>query len=336
MSATLVLDAPTERVAVNLLRHLEWQNEGFSLVFLFADVGPSLQLADWLDQRLATQGQPLQRQDARDSFVREPEAAVDAFVASFDDLSAQPGGVWYAVQRHPGDAQWNRARTLFLARLNERRFLLERDLSEELRAAAASVAPDVVRDAAMQRAAPVPDHAAMPAFDEWTRLSSAASADQVFLPLVWNAIDELLAAGRPGDAENVALSALALSRRRVAAEAGTTAERELSISLNNVGRVACAQGDWTQAESAYRESLALRRQLVERLGGAPEALDDLAEGLIQVAELSPGDEGQRDQALDIYRQLATRFPDVPRFAEQLSVLTGDNVPPDGTSEKPTP
>ena len=74
--AALALDAATEQVAVNLLRHLEWQADGFSLVFVFADVGPSLQLAEWLDERLALQGQPLQRAEASDDFMREPEAAV--------------------------------------------------------------------------------------------------------------------------------------------------------------------------------------------------------------------------------------------------------------------
>jgi tetratricopeptide (TPR) repeat protein len=55
--------------------------------------------------------------------------------------------------------------------------------------------------------------------------------------------------------------------------------RDLSVSLNKVGGVAERQGDWTQAESAYRESLALRRQLVERLGGTPESLRDLSVSL---------------------------------------------------------
>ena len=90
MSA-LALDAATERVAVNLLRHLEWQAEGFSLIFLFADVGPALQLADWLDQRLILQDRPLHREEAGDPFVQEPEAAVDQLIAGLPALSTQPG-----------------------------------------------------------------------------------------------------------------------------------------------------------------------------------------------------------------------------------------------------
>ncbi|HUG23662.1 hypothetical protein [Piscinibacter sp.] len=114
--AALALDAPTERVAVNLLRHLEWQAEGFSLVFLFADVGPSIQLADWLNQRLVVHGRPLWWHDVNDGFVEQPESAVDGLVQQCT-LAARPlGALWYAVQRHPSDERWNRARRTFLAR----------------------------------------------------------------------------------------------------------------------------------------------------------------------------------------------------------------------------
>ena len=39
--------------------------------------------------------------------------------------------------------------------------------------------------------------------------------------------------------------------------------------------VAVARGEWSQAEAVARESLSLRRQLVDRLGDTPEALRDL-------------------------------------------------------------
>ena len=39
--------------------------------------------------------------------------------------------------------------------------------------------------------------------------------------------------------------------------------RDLSLSLNNVGRVAEARGDWSQAEALYREGLGIRRTLAE-------------------------------------------------------------------------
>jgi tetratricopeptide (TPR) repeat protein len=127
---------------------------------------------------------------------------------------------------------------------------------------------------------------------------------------------------------------LALARQLMERLGGTPeALRDLSISLDNVGGVARAQGDWAQAESAYRESLALRRQLVERLGSTPEAMDDLAVSLINIASLPATDTIARAEAVAIYEQLATRFPDVARYAEQLRALTSDNANPDSS---PTP
>jgi hypothetical protein len=359
----LLLDAETERVAVGLLRHLEWQDSGFSLVFVFADVGRSLQLADWLDQRLTLQARPLQRVDARDSFVREREAAVDALVDSAAEWSARPGAVWWAAQRHPSDAAWGRARTLFLARLNERGFLLERDLRKPLvlvfpvgfKSEARAIAPDIwhkrdlsatvstapaeatagsagpvgVRPAAALAAQPV---ARLDAYAEWQR-ALATGTRAPSLATGWAATIELLAAGRPGDAEDVAAELLSWARRRAAIATDGAALRDLSISLDNVGQVASAQGDWAQAESVYRESLALRRQLVERLGGTPEALHDLAESLLNVAGLPAGDDAARAEAMRIREQLASRYPDVSHHAEALAAMRGEN--PMSTDPNPT-
>ena len=53
-------DSGFDDAAVRLLRHLEWQ-DGFSLVFLFADEGGAERLRLWLNQRLDFAGRPLQR-----------------------------------------------------------------------------------------------------------------------------------------------------------------------------------------------------------------------------------------------------------------------------------
>ena len=53
------------------------------------------------------------------------------------------------------------------------------------------------------------------------------------------------------------------------------ARRDLSVSLNNVGRVAEVRGEWGVAEAAYRESLEVRRGLEELLG-TPEARQDVS------------------------------------------------------------
>ena len=57
-----------------------------------------------------------------------------------------------------------------------------------------------------------------------------------------------------------------LSLRRDLAERIATPEslRDLSISLNNVGAVARARGDWDRATTVYEESLTIARDLAER------------------------------------------------------------------------
>jgi hypothetical protein len=208
----LELDAATERTAVNLLRHLEWQAEGFSLVFLFADVGPSFQLVEWLNRRLALQGRPLQQHVVDDSFVQHPEAVVEALVdICTRRAEGAAGALWFAVQRHPGDEAWNRARLVFLARLNERRFLLEQRmpcplvlvLPADFRPAARSIAPDIWHVRALSEElravgtdSPLLQHesatetllqpltadVAVPAYEEWSRLRVQGVHDQLYPP----------------------------------------------------------------------------------------------------------------------------------------------------------
>ena len=101
-----------------------------------------------------------------------------------------------------------------------------------------------------------------------------------------------------------------------------------------MGQVAQAQGDWSQAEAVYRESLDLSRQLVERLSGTPEALEDLASSLLNVAEVPPGNEAMRDEAIRLYETLASSFPGEPRYSERLATLRGDN--PGSTSSEAAP
>jgi len=354
--AVLSFDASTERIARNLLRHLEWQADGFSLVFLFADIGPSLQLADWLDQRLGFQGRPLQRHEVKDDFARDPEAAVDVLIEQHATFSNKPGALWFGLQRHPSDTQWNEARRRYLARLNERRFLLERDLARPLvlvfpadfRPQARAIAPDIwhVRALSEELRAPAPAPAKaqdgprdksvppsppkhadvdMPAHREWQGMTGGVAAERVFLPTAIRACEELLAAGRPADAGHVALSALSLARQRASKVHEPFALRDLSVSLNNVGQVARARGDWTQAEAVYRESLDLTRQLVERLGGTPETLRDLSISLDNVGQVARarGDWTQAEavyrESLDLRRQLVERLGATPEALRDLSV-----------------
>ena len=69
-----------------------------------------------------------------------------------------------------------------------------------------------------------------------------------------------------------------LSLRRQLREAlgeGPQVLRDLSVSLDNVGRVARDLGDLSAARVAFEESLSLRRQLAESFPDIPRLLRDL-------------------------------------------------------------
>jgi tetratricopeptide (TPR) repeat protein len=61
--------------------------------------------------------------------------------------------------------------------------------------------------------------------------------------------------------------------------------RDLSVSLDNVGRVEHDFGNLEGARSAYREGLELRRQLREAVGDTPQALRDLSISLENVGRV---------------------------------------------------
>ena len=369
MSA-LQLDADTERVATNLLRFVEWSDRAFSLIFLFADIGPASALADWLDERFSLSGAELQRVTPAPSFSTDPEAFVDSVVnqlASWNDL---PGAVWLQLHLDPGDPKTNEARMRFLARLNERRYLLERDLKHTLvlvlpaesRVQARTIAPDLWHVRALSEqlvARPVSRPTDVSAEEiayaedasvatvivassdepaevvEWFRIRGAAPT-RINLPAGWAAVRALQASGRLAAAAVTAKEVLTVARERAGDESRPESLRDLSVSLDNVGRVASAQGDWSQAEAMYRESLALRRQLVERLGGTPEALRDLSVSLSNVGDVASaqGDWSQAGamyrESLALRRQLVERLGGTPEALEDLaiSLLNVAAVPPE--------
>ena len=312
MSA-LRLDADTERVATNLLRFVEWSDRAFSLIFLFADIGSARALADWLDERLSLSGAELQRVAPAPSFSTDPEAFVDSVVNQLTSWNDLPGAVWLQLHLNPGEPKTNDARMRFLARLNERRYLLERDLKHPLvlvlpaesRVQARTIAPDLWHVRALSEqlvASPVSRQIDVSVEEvayaddagdatvivvssdepaevvEWFRIRGAEPT-RINLPAGWAAVRALQASGRLAAAAVTAQEVLAVARERAGDGSRPESLRDLSISLNHVGDVARAQGNGPQAEAVYRESLALSRQLVERLGGTPEALRDLSRGL---------------------------------------------------------
>ena len=77
--------------------------------------------------------------------------------------------------------------------------------------------------------------------------------------------------------------------------------RDLSVSLNNVGRVAEARGDWGAAGRAYEESLDLARGLVDVLG-TPESRRDLSVSLDNVGRVAEA-RGDWGAAAESYGEL---------------------------------
>ena len=351
-------DAGFEDTAVRLLRHLEWQ-DGFSLVFLFADEGGAERLRLWLNQRLDFAGRPLQRVEPAE-FPGEAPDFVTRLLRLGQDLPPELP-VWVEAYTHPGDAGWDAARRLFLARINERRFLLERDflrplillLPRSFRAEAAAIAPDIwhIRAFSDTLAAPFassfaspmheptaplapspmpPDAAALSAEAEWARLRSH-QAGKVNLAVGWRATRLMEQAGALYEASQTAQEVLALARSRcLAAPEEAQALRDLLISLDDVGRIARARGAWDEAEQAYRESLAVSRQLLARLGDTPVALRDLSISLDNVGRVARArgawDEAEQAyrESLAVRRQLLARLGDTPEALRDLSVSL-DNV-----------
>jgi tetratricopeptide (TPR) repeat protein len=327
---------------------------------MFADVGPSIALADWLNQRLVKPPATLQQQEVPASVLREPDAHAEALVADLPRFAAQPGAIWLQLNRHPSDEQWNRARRVFLARLNERRFLLEHHLPRPLillfpvafKGEARTIAPDLwsVRSLSDELRAkpggamtvdvematgPVGATANLPsdpslAYTEWLRLMAGPS-ERANLATARQAINDLLASGRPSDAEVVANQARDLAAVRARTQPEDPAPlRDLSVLLDDVGRVAEAQGNWSEAETVYRESLAIRRQLLERLGGSPEALRDVSVSLDNVGRVAEA-QGNWSEAETVYReslairrQLLERLGGSPEALRDVSVSL-DNV-----------
>ena len=103
--------------------------------------------------------------------------------------------------------------------------------------------------------------------------------------------------------------------------------RDLSVSLDNVGRVAEARGDWGAAGRAYEESLGIRRGLVDVLG-TPESRRDLSVSLDNVGRVAEarGDWGAAgrayEESLGIDRDLADSLG-TPESLRDLAISLGN-------------
>ena len=300
MSTTpaLRLTPEGERAWLRCKTHLEWC-DSFALIYLFSDQPGVVAI---FRERLAD----IHR--ARVTRLRqfEPTCPEDLNPGLLLRLLEPPGEelrqeapLWVELSLH-GGAAWRQARLELLARLNEQRERLRIRqprpvvliLPATERAAAVAIAPDLwsIRQFTLitgpwllDTAAPAQHPLAasgLPqlfplapreeaAVAEWRRLHAKAAQDRGTLRAGWAAWQGLQEKERLAEAEVVANQTLALART-LAAEATPEALRDLSVSLDNMGKTAQALGRWAEARAAFEESLGISERLAEALPELPE------------------------------------------------------------------
>jgi tetratricopeptide (TPR) repeat protein len=349
----MAADEAIETVWRDLQHHLDWA-DGFALILLFTrHPGPVATLRE----RVAD-GLKLRTQKLRILAPASPEE-IRALATEILATKRAPdrGSLWVELWRNPSDPDWQSARRWLLHRLNERRFLLERDLGASLililpaeargqfyveapdlwtiRSFTAELAAPTTRPARQTReefqAPSVPGSLESPAELEWARLrrNSARHADADPRRLNpadgFAAFEAAMERGALQAARSIAGDVLDHCRSIRKVQGDTPqALRDLSIALDNVGHVERDLGDLTAARDAYRESLDIRRQLWQALGDTPQVLRDLSISLnnLGIVEQDLGDlvaarEALRE-SLDICRQLCAAFPAHPQFRKDLA------------------
>lgn len=290
-----------EQIWRDLRPHLEWA-QGFALIFLFAShPGPVRFLRGRLRESLQIRTLRLT--------VLEP-LAPEGFPGLVEQiLAARPdpgrGPLWVELWRGTDQEGWATARRQALHRLNERRALLERDvglpmvliLPQAERNRVYVVAPDLWAVRCFTAELPAPEvpgktqeitrsesHAPGlgappgPAELEWARLLERAK-DPTRLDLrdAFAALESAVERGDLMAGRSTALQSLEIARER-AENGGHTPEalRDLSIALNNVGRVEGDLGNLEAARSACLEALEIARQLRRTFPQHPQFERDLA------------------------------------------------------------
>ena len=126
-------------------------------------------------------------------------------------------------------------------------------------------------------------------------------------------------------AAEAARDSLGVARELVELLGTPESRRDLSISLNNVGRVAELRGDLGEAADCFQESLGARRELVELLG-TPESRRDLSISLNNVGRVAElrGDLGEAadcfQESLGVARALADEQGTLQALKDLLTVL----------------
>ncbi|MBI4754575.1 MAG: tetratricopeptide repeat protein [Betaproteobacteria bacterium] len=323
-------------------QHVEWC-ESCALVFVFSDFG---EVAEIFRARLAAiyrarvSGLELERPRSPAAL---PERLLPRLLAPGMAERALAAPVWVDLASGRGE-EWDQARREFLTRLNERREVLLRSRTRPVilvfplgfATAVREMAPDLwaIRHYTLNLApwvgrtapdfAPPAERAQARPFEfspddlrlleEWRRVRDGT--DRGVLRSGWRASAVCRQRGRWAEKGEIDAAVLVVARKLTRLGETPEALRDLSISLDNVGRTHQALGQWEAARAAYQESLEIRRGLLTRLGETPEALRDLSISLDNVGRTHQA-LGQWEAAraayqesLEIAEQLATRLPDV--------------------------
>ena len=353
MSRSPGLNADGEAAWLRLKKHLEWA-EQFSLGFVFTAHPLVVSL---FRERLADIYRA--RVTRLVSFdLDAPEQLLDEVLPRLlsprlheQALSAP---CWLDLSHHM-DEDWTRSRLDFLARLNEHREGLRTALGRPLvlilpaaeRDRIRGLVPDIwairsfVVDTGAWIAEPVrptdptphppppapfplsPHEAAL--VDEWHRLQAMKAEDRSVLTASLRAARVLLTSARHPEAQETAQAGLDIARR-ILERVGETPEalRDISVSLDNVGKTEQALGRWEQARDLYKESLDIARRILERVGETPEALRDISVSLNNVGKTEQALgrwEKARDmtrEALEIGRHLSVALPDHMDYSDLAS------------------
>ncbi len=368
------LNSKGEELWQELRQHLDW-NDGFALFFLFAS---NTQLTDIFKYRLerffigkTTRLQEITYQTDDSDWLEHTMLKLLNRDAQWRLLHAP---VWIALH-HTQDAQALTQYRQLLLRLNERRDVWRNAypapmifvLPEVLKSEIARLIPDLwsvriatehwdesllqvdsVSGGAQQPSVPVgvltdagrcaiPD-VQQPVVDEWQRLlSKNGKIQRQHLIVASRALAVYQRYGWLADAQQAA--ALMEEWARELNQTDTPESlRDLSVSLDNVGQVGQQQGRWGDAQSAYEESLGIRRRLCAMLGDTPESLRDLAIANQNLALLYAAQD-QKTLAVQYFyeefalgKRLSAMLPNMPFYIEieaysrsQIEQLTGTVV-----------
>ena len=355
MNAAL-LSRDGEEAWLRLKTHLEWSNH-FALCLIFSAHPPVIEvIRERLTEIFRVRVSRLQ------SFVwLRPDQLADEFLPHLlhpQNWEQATGAPWWLDLSFQEADEWRAARLGFLARLNEQREPLRRNMNRPLvmilpareREQVRALVPDLwaIRDFTLDTedrflapspSAPIeststalprpesfpPTELEQSLIAEWIRVSQAERRDRSVLRAGGRAMGALQRLCRFAEAEEIGKKIL-LQARAMASEAETPESlRDLSVSLDNVGDIDRQLGRLDEARQSYAESLAICRRLIERIGETPESLRDLSVSLNNVGridrQLGRLDEARQSYAesLAIRRRLLERIGETPESLRDVSV-----------------